>query len=121
MEHQPIDIAAKFILFSEPWSPKVIGRVNDYLVKLGKFQGDFLWHKHEETDELFLVHKGTMQIEFRDGQVTLSAGQMYIVPKGVEHKPRADTECEVIMFEPEQTLNTGDVTGEMTIEKLDWI
>ncbi len=121
MTYEPIDIDSKFALFSEHWSPKVIGRVNDYLVKLGKFQGEFVWHKHEETDELFFVHKGEFTIELRAGQVNLKAGQMFVVPKGVEHKPHADSECEVLMFEPETTLNTGNVSGEMTIEHLDWI
>jgi mannose-6-phosphate isomerase-like protein (cupin superfamily) len=121
MTYQPIDIDSKFALFSDHWSPKIIARVNDYLVKLGKFQGDFVWHIHKETDELFFVHKGEFTIEFRTGQVTLKAGQMFIVPKDVEHKPRADSECEVVMFEPERTLNTGNVTGDMTIEHLDWI
>jgi len=121
MEFQPVDFNAKFNLFSERWSPKVIGKTNNYLVKIGKVQGDFVWHKHDETDELFIVHKGILRIDMRSGQVFLKPGQMFIVPRGVEHKPHADEECQIIMFEPETTINTGDVKDDMTIEKLDWI
>jgi mannose-6-phosphate isomerase-like protein (cupin superfamily) len=121
MEFQPVDLNAKFSLFTERWSPKVIGKTNNYLVKIGKVQGDFVWHKHDETDELFIVHKGLLRIDMRDGQVFLKPGQMFIVPRGVEHKPHADEECEIVMFEPETTLNTGDVKDDMTIEKLEWI
>jgi mannose-6-phosphate isomerase-like protein (cupin superfamily) len=121
MEFQPVDIDAKFGLFSELWSPKVIGKINNYLIKVGKLQGDFVWHKHTDTDELFIVHKGVLQIEFRDGQVVLKPGQMFVVPKGVEHRPHADQECQIILFEPEATLNTGDAKSEMTVEKLEWI
>jgi mannose-6-phosphate isomerase-like protein (cupin superfamily) len=121
MNIQPIDIDHKIVLFSEQWSPKVIGKINDYLVKIGKLQGDFVWHKHEETDELFIVHQGLLRVDFRDGQVFLKKGQMLIVPKGVEHKTHADSECELIMFEPETTLNTGNVTSAMTVERLEWI
>jgi mannose-6-phosphate isomerase-like protein (cupin superfamily) len=121
MNLQPIDIDAKFALFSEQWSPKVIGKINDYLVKLGKLQGDFVWHKHDETDELFIVNNGILLIDFRNGQAILAKGQMFIVPKGVEHKTHADRECELIMFEPEKTLNTGNEIGDMTVEHLEWI
>jgi mannose-6-phosphate isomerase-like protein (cupin superfamily) len=116
-----VDIDQKFSLFTEHWSPKVIGRINNYLVKIGKLQGDFVWHKHDETDELFLVNKGVLRVDLRDGQVYVKQGQMFIVPKGVEHLTHADEECELIMFEPEATLNTGDVKGDMTVEKLEWI
>jgi mannose-6-phosphate isomerase-like protein (cupin superfamily) len=121
MNLQPIDIDGKFALFTEQWHPKVIAKINDYLVKIGKVQGDFVWHKHEETDELFMVNKGTLRIDLRDGQVFLTKGQMFIVPRGVEHKPHADDECEIIMFEPAQTVNTGDAGGDMTVEDLEWI
>ena len=120
-DYHPIDIVAKFKLFNDLWSPKVIGKMNDYLVKLGKVQGDFVWHKHDETDELFIVNKGELRIDLREGAVVLKAGQMFIVPKGVEHRPHADQECEIILFEPETTINTGDVRGEMTVETLEWI
>lgn len=121
MNYEPIDIDAKFALFSEHWSPKIIGKINDYLVKIGKLEGDFVWHTHDETDELFIVNKGVLRVDFRDGQVFLAKGQMFVVPRGVEHRTHADTECEIIMFEPEKTLNTGNVTGEMTVEHLNWI
>ncbi len=116
-----VDIDEKFGLFGEHWQPKVIGKINDYLVKIGKVQGDFVWHQHEETDELFIVHKGVLRIDFREGPVYLNEGQMLVVPKGVEHKPHADEECEIIMLEPETTLNTGDVQSEMTVEAPEWI
>ena len=121
MDLQAIDINDKFGLFSEHWSPKVIGKINNYLVKIGKLQGDFVWHTHPETDELFIVHKGLLRVDFRDGQILVREGQMLIVPKGVEHKTHADEECELIMFEPETTLNTGNAKGVMTVEKLEWI
>jgi mannose-6-phosphate isomerase-like protein (cupin superfamily) len=121
MDFQPIDITSKFERLTEQWSPKVIAKMNDYLVKIGKLQGDFVWHQHEETDELFIVNKGILRIDFRDGQVILTPGQMFIVPKGVEHKTHADLECEIIMIEPMQTLYTGNVTESTTVEKLEWI
>lgn len=121
MDLQPIDINSKFRLFSEHWSPKVIGKINNYLVKIGKLQGDFVWHAHPETDELFIVNKGLLRVDLRGGQIHVQEGQMLIVPKGVEHKTHADEECELIMFEPETTLNTGNTKGAMTVEKLEWI
>jgi mannose-6-phosphate isomerase-like protein (cupin superfamily) len=121
MSYQPIDLDGKFSLFTEHWSPKVIGKINNYLIKIGKLQGDFVWHLHEDTDELFMVNKGVLRVDFRDGEVFVGKGQMYIVPKGVEHKTHADEECELIMFEPETTLNTGNVSGDMTVETLEWI
>ena len=121
MKLQPIDIQAKFDLFREQWRPKVIAKINDYLVKIGKLQGDFVWHKHEDTDELFMVNKGVLRVDLREGSVYVQGGQMFIVPKGVEHMTHADEECELMMFEPETTLNTGDAKSEKTVEKLEWI
>ena len=121
MNLRPIDIDEKFSLFTEHWSPKVIGKINNYLVKIGKLQGDFVWHKHDETDELFMVNKGVLRVDLRGGQVYVKKGQMFIVPKGLEHLTHADEECELIMFEPETTVNTGNVKGDKTVEKLDWI
>jgi mannose-6-phosphate isomerase-like protein (cupin superfamily) len=118
---EPIDINHKFSQFSEHWSPKVIGRINTYLVKIGKLQGDFVWHKHDETDELFIVNKGTLRVDFMDGPVFLNAGQMLIVPKGIEHKTHADEECELIMFEPETTLYAGDAQDDRPEPALAWI
>ena len=86
MDVHAIDIDSKFRLFSEHWSPKVIGKINDYLIKIGKLRGDFVWHTHPETDELFIVHKGLLRVDFRDGQIPVQEDQMLIVPKGVEHK-----------------------------------
>jgi mannose-6-phosphate isomerase-like protein (cupin superfamily) len=121
MKFEPIDIEGKFTLFTEQWSPKVIARINDYLIKIGKLQGDFVWHKHDETDELFIVNKGILRVDFKDGPAFLIKGQLLVVPKGVKHRTHADQECELIMFEPEKTLNTGDVTDKMTVEQLEWI
>jgi mannose-6-phosphate isomerase-like protein (cupin superfamily) len=116
-----VDIDQKFSLFTDQWSPKVIAKINNYLVKIGKLQGDFVWHKHDDTDELFLVNKGILRVDFRDRQIFVNKGQMFVVPKGAEHLTHADEECELIMFEPETTVNTGDVKGNMTVEKLEWI
>jgi len=118
---KPIDINQKFSLFTEHWSPKVIGKINNYLVKIGKLQGDFVWHKHEETDELFMVNNGVLRVDFRDGPVFVNSGQMLIVPKGIEHKTHADEECELIMFEPETTLFKGNVESEKTAPEPEWI
>jgi mannose-6-phosphate isomerase-like protein (cupin superfamily) len=121
MNLRAVDVNQKFSLFSERWSPKVIARTNNYLVKIGKLQGDFVWHRHDDTDELFLVHKGVLRVDLQKGQVYVDKGQIFVVPKGVEHRTHADEECELIMFEPETTLNTGDVKGVMTVEELEWI
>jgi mannose-6-phosphate isomerase-like protein (cupin superfamily) len=121
MNREAIDFNQKFSLFTERWSPKVIGRLNNYLVKVGKLKGDFVWHTHDDTDELFIVNNGTLRVDLREGPVFVNGGQMFIVPKGVEHLTHADEECELIMIEPETTLNTGDVKADLTVEKLDWI
>ena len=121
MDLKVIDLDQKFSLFTKQWSPKVIGKINNYLVKIGKLQGDFVWHKHDDTDELFLVNKGILRVDLRDGPVLVRKGQMFIVPRGVEHITHADEEYELVMFEPETTLNTGDVNGDMTVEELEWI
>ena len=121
MNLEVVDIDQKFSLFTKRWSPKVIGRINNYLIKIGKLKGDFVWHKHDDTDELFLVNKGVLRVDLRERQVYLKKGQMFVVSKGVEHLTHADEECELIMFEPETTLNTGDIKGDMTVEELEWI
>jgi mannose-6-phosphate isomerase-like protein (cupin superfamily) len=108
MTYQPINILQKLSLFSEHWSPKIIAQLNDYHFKVVKVQGEFVWHDHPETDEVFLVIEGTLMIHFRDGDVTLNAGEMYVVPKGVEHKPSAASECQVLLIEPAGTVNTGN-------------
>ncbi|MFZ5903887.1 MAG: cupin domain-containing protein [Chloroflexota bacterium] len=121
MEFQAVNLKDKFNLFNERWSPKIIARLNDYHIKLAKVQGEFVWHDHPETDELFLVVQGTLDIHFRDGKVTLRAGELFVVPKGVEHKPVAEEECHILLIEPAGTVNTGDVVNEMTAENDVWI
>ncbi|MEO2091839.1 MAG: cupin domain-containing protein, partial [Gemmataceae bacterium] len=113
------NLADKFALFADHWSPKVVGELNSQQVKLVKFAGEFVWHKHDAEDELFLVVAGSFRMEFRDRTVTLSAGEFLIVPRGVEHRPVADAEVQVLLFEPAGTLNTGDVRGERTVERLE--
>lgn len=114
-----VTLDEKFAQFSEYWSPKIVGELNGQMVKLAKFRGPFEWHHHAEEDELFLVHRGSFRMEFRDRAVTLKAGDFLIVPRGVEHRPVADEEVEVLLFEPASTLNTGNVTSERTREVLD--
>ncbi len=121
MNYNAIDINEKFESFNDHWSPKIIGSLNNYYIKLAKIEGHFTWHKHEDTDEIFIVNRGSMRIDFRDGNVELKQGQMFIVEKGKEHKPYAEKECEIMIFEPNTTLNTGDVKDSFTKEKLEWI
>ena len=121
MEPIAINFQDKFSLFSEHWSPKIITQMNDYHFKIAKIQGEFVWHSHLETDETFIVIQGKMKIELRDGSVSLKAGEMCIIPKGVEHKPVAEKECHILMVELAGTVNTGDAGGEMTIEETEWI
>ena len=121
MGHTPINLTQKFTKFSEHWSPKIIAQMNDYHFKLGKLQGDFVWHSHADTDEVFIIIDGTLRIDFRDGSVELNAGEMFVVPKGVEHKPWAEKECQVMLVEPAGTVNTGDAGGELTAEDDVWI
>jgi len=118
---EKIDLARKLALFQETWSPKIVGRVNDCLVKLVKLQGEFVWHHHEEEDELFLVLEGRLTMRFRDGDVELGKGEMIVVPRGVEHMPVAAEETHVLLFEPGTTLNTGNVRDERTVEHLERI
>ncbi|MGE6630892.1 cupin domain-containing protein [Bacillus sp. NPDC077027] len=121
MDVQPINIKQKLAKFQEHWSPKVIAEMNDYQLKLVKIQGEFVWHQHEETDEVFMVIEGQMVIEFRDGKVELQQGEMFVVPKGVEHKPYAKSECQVMLVEPKGVVNTGDKESELTAESDVWI
>ncbi len=108
MDHAPINLRQKLSLFAEQWRPKVIAEMNDYQFKLVKLQDEFVWHRHDDTDEVFLVVDGAMSIAFRDGQVDLRSGELFVVPKGVEHKPFAARECQVLMIEPRGVVNTGD-------------
>ena len=109
MEYTSVNLQEKFSKFSEHWSPKIIAQLNDYHFKLAKIQGEFIWHDHPETDEVFFVVKGSLDILFRDGKVTLHEGEMFVVPKGVEHKPVAEQECHILLVEPAGTVNTGNV------------
>ena len=119
--HDAINFSEKLKLFSEQWSPKVIAELNDYQFKLVKLEGEFVWHKHDDTDEAFIVIEGEMVIEFRDGNVTLSQGEMYVVRKGVEHRPVAQKECRLLLIEPRGVVNTGNVGGTMTAKSDVWI
>lgn len=116
-----VNLAAKFAAFSDHWSPKIAGELNGQQVKLAKLKGAFDWHHHDDEDELFLVHRGRFRMELRDGTIELGPGDFLIVPRGVEHRPVADEEAEVVLFEPATTLNTGNVRNERTRERLDRI
>jgi mannose-6-phosphate isomerase-like protein (cupin superfamily) len=116
-----INLEDKLSKFSEHWSPKVIAEMNDYQFKLVKIEGDFVWHDHPDTDEVFIVIEGTMQIEFEDRTIELSEGEMLVVPKGVRHKPYAEEECKVMLVEPRGVVNTGDAEGDLTAPNDDWI
>jgi mannose-6-phosphate isomerase-like protein (cupin superfamily) len=110
-----ISLDEKFASFSDHWQPRIIGELNGQHVKVAKVRGEFMWHHHEHEDELFLVHRGTLRLEFRDRTVTLGPGEMLIVPRGVEHRPVADDEVELVLFEPAGTLNTGNLVNERTV------
>lgn len=114
MTHEPIDVADKLSAFSEHWSPKVISRLNDYEIKVVKVQGEFVWHTHEDTDEMFLVVEGELTIQFRDGDVALRPGQLFVVSRGVEHCPISDGEVHALLIEPAGVVNTGDAGGALT-------
>lgn len=116
-----INLAEKLAKFSVHWSPKIIAELNGQHVKLVKFQGPFVWHHHEHEDELFYVVRGAFRMEFRDRTVELQAGDLLVVPRGVEHRPVAEHEVEVMLFEPASTVNTGNVGGEKTVARPDWI
>lgn len=118
-EIKTINVLEKLSLFSEHWSPKIVGELNGQQVKLAKLNGEFVWHKHDNEDELFFVINGILTIEFRDKTVEINPGEFIIVPRGVEHKPVAKEEVSVMLFEPASTLNTGDSFNELTIEILD--
>lgn len=114
MVNRPVDIAEKFSLFSEHWSPKVVARLNDYEIKLARIKGEFVWHTHDATDELFLVFEGALTIQLRDGDVTLGPGQLFVVPRGVEHCPISEGEVCAMLIEPAGVVNTGDAGGPLT-------
>lgn len=116
-----INLEDKLSKFSEHWSPKVIAEMNDYQFKLVKIEGEFVWHDHPDTDEVFIVIEGTMYIEFEDQTIELSEGEMLVVPKGVRHKPFANEECHVMLVEPRGVVNTGDTGDELTADNDVWV
>ncbi|MBJ32477.1 MAG: cupin [Euryarchaeota archaeon] len=116
-----INLREKLEKFSDHWSPKVIAEMNDYQFKLVKIEGEFVWHNHTDTDETFIVIEGEMKIEFEDNTVVLKEGEMYVVPKGVEHKPYAEEECKIMIIEPRGVVNTGDIEGDLTASNDVWI
>lgn len=119
--YQPINFINKFSLFTEQWQPKVIAEMNDYQFKVVKILGDFVWHAHPETDETLIVLEGVLRIDFRDGHVLVKAGEMYVVPRGVEHKTFADSETKLMLIEPRGVLNTGHQGGDRTAVNDVWI
>jgi mannose-6-phosphate isomerase-like protein (cupin superfamily) len=119
--YKAINFAAKFAAFDERWTPKVVAEMNDYQFKVVKLEGEFVWHSHPETDETFIVLDGALRIEFLDGAVELAAGEMFVVPRGVEHRPYAENEARVLLIEPRGVLNTGQAGGELTAENDVWI
>ena len=116
-----INFQEKLSKFSEHWTPKVIAEMNDYQFKLVKIEGEFVWHDHSDTDEVFIVIEGSMKIEFDNETVELNEGEMYVVPKGVQHKPYADKECKVLLVEPKGVVNTGESDSELTADNDVWI
>jgi len=116
MSYQAINFSKKFSLFDEQWQPMVVAEMNDYQFKIVKLQGDFIWHDHKDTDETFIVMEGVLRIDFRDGAVRVAAGEMFVVPKGVEHKPYAEHEVKLLLIEPRGVLNTGHEGGGRTAE-----
>ena len=121
MGYEPINLQDKLAGFSDHWSPKIIAQMNDYHFKLVKFQGDFVWHSHDDTDEVFIVIEGKMSIDFKAGKVDLESGEMFVVPRGTAHKPFAEQECQVMLVEPAGTVNTGDAGGDLTAKGDVWI
>jgi len=121
MEYEAINFREKLARFYDHFAPRIIAGMNDYHFKLVKALGEFVWHSHAETDEVFIIIDGELTIEFRDGSVELKAGEMFVVPKGVEHKPTARSECHLMLIEPAGTVNTGDAGGELTAADNVWV
>lgn len=116
-----INLSQKFGLFQQYWSPKIAGELNDSYIKLAKLKGEFVWHRHEQEDELFLVVKGRLLIKLRDRDIHLEEGEFVIIPRGIEHLPIAEEEVHVLLLEPKTTLNTGNVQNERTVTDLEWV
>ena len=121
MSYLPINFKDKLSKFNKHWSPRVIAEMNDYQFKLVKVQGEFVWHDHPDTDEVFIVLEGDLDIEFRDGKVSLESGEMFVVPKGLEHRPVARRECKLMLVEPKGVINTGEAKSELTAENEVWV
>jgi mannose-6-phosphate isomerase-like protein (cupin superfamily) len=121
MAYAAITLKEKLAKLQEQWQPRVVAELNEYQFKIAKIEGDFIWHTHPDTDEAFYVLDGELRIDFRDGSVSLKAGDLYVVPKGVEHKPFAADECSILLIEPRGTANTGNVGGERTAQQDIWI
>ena len=121
MTKNKINLKDKYSKFTKCWSPRIIAEMNDYQFKIAKIKGEFVWHDHKHTDETFIVIEGEMSIKLRDGEVELSEGEMFVVPKGVEHKPCAENECKILVVEPRGVINTGGAGGELTITKDIWV
>ena len=114
---EKVNLAAKFASFDEPWQPKVVAELNDAHVRIAKIEGEFVWHHHDDEDELFLVVAGRMRMQFRDGDVVVEPGELIVVPRGVEHCPIGEDGCQIVMVEPKTTLNTGNVRNERTVDE----
>jgi mannose-6-phosphate isomerase-like protein (cupin superfamily) len=121
MSYKPVNFAQKLGLLTEQWQPRVVAELNDYQFKVVRLEGDFVWHSHAETDEAFLVMEGELRIDFRDGAVHIKPGEMFVVPKGVEHKPFAEREVKMLLIEPRGVPNTGDQGGDRTAQNDLWI
>ena len=121
MLSEKINFKEKYSKFTKHWSPRIIAEMNDYQFKLAKIKGEFVWHDHKDTDETFIVIEGEMTLKLRDKNIELSQGEMYVVPKGVEHKPCAINECKILVVAPRGVVNTGDAGGELTINGDNWI
>ncbi|GFD88914.1 cupin [Tenacibaculum sp. KUL152] len=121
MKRNAINFEEKFSKFSAHWSPRVIAQMNNYQFKLVKVEGEFVWHDPPETDEVFIVIEGSLNIEFRDGSVTLNTGEMFVIPKGTEHKPVAQTECKIMIVEPKGVVNTGETNSTLTADNDVWV
>jgi mannose-6-phosphate isomerase-like protein (cupin superfamily) len=121
MDYSKINLKDKLSKFTDYWAPRIVSQFNDYHIKLVKVKGEFVWHDHPETDELFLVLDGSLEIHFRNGKVKLNNGDMFVVPKGLEHRPIAEGECHILLIEPAGTINTGKIMNELTAQDNVWI